>query len=85
MLDTMYLFILEESNCGDPWQFKGVFSSHAGAEETLISHYGDETSVRLGDYRLFRVKCDDGLWQDQRPCQWTPTVTNTSASAGNLS
>ena len=78
MLDTMYLFILEQSACGDPWQFYGVFSSHRIAEETLISHYGDDIPACLPDYRLFRVKCDNGLWADQTPIEWSPSLKNNA-------
>lgn len=59
----MYVYVLEESQFGDPWQFKSVFSSQSAAREAIEAVYGDEmTPDILESYRLTRVQCDNGLW-----------------------
>ena len=76
----MYLYILENSTAGDPWQFMGAFSSQSVAEETLVSAYGHMSSDHLHEYRLFRVDCDDRLWGNQTPLRWSSRVSMSKVS-----
>lgn len=75
----MYLYVLEYSQSLDPWEFRAVFSSQGAAEQRLLATYGVMSPSSLQEYRLSRVKCDDGLWANRSVAEWGPEVSGQGA------
>lgn len=76
----MYSYVLEQSMCGDPWEFMAVFSSPSAAEKELVSAFGSLSLEQLEQYRLVKVVCDDRLWSNRTPVPWSAHISNCQNS-----
>ena len=75
-LQDVYLYMLEETVGGNPWQFMAVFSSQSAAEKELLSSHSSTRLKHLDEYRLFKVECDDRLWGNRTPVPWSAHMSN---------